>query len=386
MTYRGFSIFLFAALLTGLTACAEKPSPDKGNGAATEPIKLGAFAALTGNNAVQGSLMAQGIALAIEEANASGGVLGRQLLLLTEDTQSKATEAAAVVTKLINSEAVVAVIGESASSRTLAAAPVAQQNRIPLVSPISTSVKVTEFGDCIFRVCFIDPFQGTVMATFAAKTLKVKSVAVLKDTKSDYSIGLRDEFVKTFTSLGGAVVGEQAYSTGDKDFKAQLTALKALAPEAIFVPGYYAEVALIARQARELGITTPFIGGDAWDSSGLLEVAGNALEGSYFSTHISFADTSRRIQDFAERYRKRFNQPPEVTSALGYDAAKIVVESIRQAGSAKPEDIRTALTKVENFSGVSGTITIDEKRNARKPAVVLRIDGKSFVPVESLAP
>jgi branched-chain amino acid transport system substrate-binding protein len=350
-------------------------------------IKIGQFSALTGGNAVQGTAVANGVTLAIEEANAAGGVLGKKIKLITEDNQSKSSESATVVTKLINSENVVAVIGESASSRTLAAAPIAQQNKIPLVTPVSTNERVTQVGDYIFRVCFIDPFQGTVMAKFTANTLKVKKVALLKDVKSDYSVGLTDAFVKTFTALGGEIVGTQAYNTGDKDFKAQLTSLKAKNPEVIFVPGYYAEVSLIARQARELGITVPLAGGDAWDANSLIPVAGNTLEGSYFSSHVSFEDTSKVIQDFLAKYKQRFGSLPEsVNAVLGYDAGKIVVEAIKNSKTAKPEDIRNELAKTQNFKGVSGNITIDANRNATKPAVVLQIKGDKFVYVATVNP
>jgi branched-chain amino acid transport system substrate-binding protein len=372
------SALLIAATLVGTAMAGCKSDSNE--------IKIGQFASITGGNASFGVSSSQGVRMAFEEINAAGGILGKKINLVTEDDRSSPGEASTVVTKLINSENVAVVIGEVASSRTLAAAPIAQQNKIPLVSPASTNIKVTQVGDYIFRVCFIDPFQGTVMAKFAANTLKAKKVAIIQDNKSDYSIGLTEYFTKKFTGLGGEIVEVQVFSAGDKDFKAQLTSIKSKNPEVIFIPAYYAETSLIARQAKELGINVPLIGGDGWDSDALVKVAGTALEGCYFSNHVSVNDTSKFVQDFVAKYKLLYKETPDAMSVLGYDAAKIVAEAIKNSKTAKPEDIRNELAKIQNFRGVSGTITIDADRNATKPAVVLQIRGDKFVYVESVNP
>jgi branched-chain amino acid transport system substrate-binding protein len=246
------------------------------------------------------------VRLATDELNAAGGIGGKTIELKVEDDQSKAEEAATAVQKLINQDHVIALIGEVASSRSLAAAPIAQSNGVPMISPSSTNPAVTLKGDFIFRTCFIDPFQGTVMAKFAAQNLGFKRVAILKDVKNDYSIGLAKFFTEEFVGKqGGSIVGEQAYNEGDSDFRSQLTALKANNPEALFVPGYYTEVGLIARQARELGITAPLLGGDGWVSDQLLTIGGEALNGCYYSNHFSpDAPDSRCVQGFLARYNE----------------------------------------------------------------------------------
>jgi branched-chain amino acid transport system substrate-binding protein len=272
---------------------------------------------------------------------------------------------------------VVALLGEIASSNSLAAAPVAQSSRIPMVSPGSTNPKVTEVGDYIFRVCFIDPFQGQVMAKFAYHTLKVKKVAVLRDIKSDYSVGLANFFVEAFKSMGGEIIGDESYSAGDKDFTAQLTSLKATNPEALFVPGYYTEVGLIARQARKLGIKVSLLGGDGWDSSKLWEIGGEALNGCYYSNHYSVDDPSPILQKFVADYKAKYGHTadsiPDAMAALGYDAALVLADAMKRAQSFRPDSIKMALAQTKGFMGVTGNTTLDEKRNAVKPAVVLEV-------------
>src|SRR6202142_3851079 len=324
--------------------------------------------------------------MAINDLNAAGGVLGKKIQLLTEDDQSQAGQPATVVRKLISSDDVMAILGEVASSRSLEAAPICQENKIPMISPASTNPKVTGAGDYIFRVCFIDPFQGTVMANFARKTLKLKTAAVLKEASSDYSVGLAKYFVAGFTADGGQIVGEENYSHGDKDFSAQLTALKADNPDGIFVPGYYTEVGLIALQARQLGITVPLFGGDGWESSSLVPIGGKALEGCYFSTHYSPQDTSPAVQDFVKEYRAKYSDTPDAMAALGYDSAMILADAIKRAGSADGVKIRDALAATKDFPGVTGKITIDANRNASKPAVILTVTNGQFQYVETIAP
>jgi branched-chain amino acid transport system substrate-binding protein len=357
-----------------------------GGGGDASEILIGEFGSLTGTTATFGISSKNGIDMAIDEVNAAGGVLGKKIRMVIEDDQGKPEEAQTVVTKLITSDQVVAVLGEVASSRTLAAAPVAQQNGIPLITPSSTNPKVTEVGDYIFRVCFIDPFQGLVMAKFATNTLKVKNVAILRDIKNDYSVGLAKVFTENFTKLGGTISSDQSYSEGDTDFSAQLTAIRATNPQAIYVPGYYTEVALIARQAHSLGLTIPLLGGDGWDSPRLTEIGGPALDGSYFSNHYSIQDPSPAIQKFVADYKARFGEAPDALAALAYDAAKVLVDAMRRANTTDGAKVRDAIAQTKDFPGVTGKITIDAQRNAVKPAVVLKIVGGKLQYVETINP
>jgi len=366
-----------------LTGC-DKPASTPG--AATGPIKVGEFASMTGSEATFGQSSHEGTLLAVDHLNAAGGVLGRKMELLMEDDQSQAGQPATVVRKLIARDGVVAVLGEVASSRSLEAAPICQQSQIPMISPSSTNPKVTAVGDYIFRVCFIDPFQGTVMANFARHTLHLKKVAVLTDVKSDYSLGLAKFFKEGFIADGGAIVAEQNYSSGDKDFSAELTALKAVNPDGIFVPGYYTEVGLIALQAKQLGLNVPLLGGDGWESSSLIPIGGAALEGDYFSTHYSPEDTSAAVQDFVKAFRAKYNKTPDAMAALGYDSAMILADAMKRAGTADGAKVRDALAATKDFQGVTGKITMDADRNASKPAVILVIRDGQFKYVETVAP
>ena len=352
---------------------------------AQDTIKVGEFAALTGGIASFGQSSHKGTLLAIDELNAAGGVLGKKLALLTEDDQSLAGQPATIVRKLISQDHVVAILGEVASSKSLEAAPICQENHIPMISPASTNPKVTETGDYIFRVCFIDPFQGTVMAKFAASR-GWKKVAVLTDVKQDYSMGLAQFFKAGVVQGGGEIVKEQSYSSGDKDFKPQLTSLKAAQPEAIFVPGYYAEVALIAKQARLLGIKAPLLGGDGWMGDSLLKVAGNALDGCFFSCHFSADDKAPAVQGFLTSYRKKYGAEPDDMAALGYDSAMILAAAIKRAGTTESAALRDALAATKDHPGVTGRITLDDKRNATKPAVILGVGQGGFHFVESVTP
>ncbi|HKQ84518.1 MAG TPA: ABC transporter substrate-binding protein [Steroidobacteraceae bacterium] len=371
---------LASVLVFALAACKG------GTGAGDNEIVVGEFGSLTGGTATFGQSTHNGVTMAFEEINAAGGVLGKKLKVLVEDDQSKPEEAATAVTKLISQDRVVAVIGEVASSRTLAAAPIAQANKVPLISPASTNPRVTQVGDYIFRVCFIDPFQGAVMAKFAGNSLKLKKVAILYDVRNDYSVGLRNFFSETFKGLGGAIIGEQSYSEGDSDFRAQLTQLKSLGPEAIYVPGYYTEVGTIARQARELGLTVPLMGGDGWDSPKLTEIGGQAIEGSYLSNHYSVDDPSPAIQKFVTAYKTKYGVVPDALAALGYDAAYVLADAMKRAGSTDGAKVRDAIAATARFVGVTGTINIDKDRNAVKPAVILKVAGGKFEYVETIAP
>lgn len=357
------------------------------SGGGESEIKIGEFASLTGREATFGTSSHEGTFMAIEEINAAGGVLGKKLKLLTEDNQSKAGDSATVVNKLISRDGVVAMLGEVASSRSLEAAPICQANKIPMISPSSTNPKVTETGDYIFRVCFIDPFQGTVMANFATKTLKAKRVAVFTDVKSDYSKGLAKFFKERFLANGGEIVAELDYNGGDKDFKGQLTAIKAANPDGVFVPGYYTECALISIQAKQLGLTVPLFGGDGWESEKLFEIGGDSVVGNYLSTHYSPEVGSELSKKFVENYKKRWNgKTPDALAACGYDSALVLADAIKRAGSTDGQKVRDAIAATRNFPAVTGTITINEKRDATKSAVILKIAKGKYEYLETVEP
>ena len=376
---------LAAAIAFTFAACSGGGTPGQGSGGADE-ILVGEFSSLTGGTATFGQSTHNGIVLAFDEVNAAGGVNGRRLKLLTEDDQSKPEEAATAATKLITQNRVVALLGEVASSRSLAAAPIAQSNRVPMISPSSTDPKVTQVGDYIFRVCFLDSFQGAVVAKFVKNSLKLQKVAVLYDVRNDYSVGLRGFFSQSFKELGGQIVGEQSFSEGDSDFRAQLTQLKSLAPEAIYVPGYYTEAGSIARQARELGITAPLVGSDGWDSPKLLEIGGDAIKGSYLSNHYSVDDPSPVIQKFLADYKARHGAMPDALAALAYDSAKILADALKRAGSTDGPRLRDAIAATRDFQGVTGRITIGPDRNAIKPAFLLKVGNGKFDLLETAAP
>src|SRR5688500_981248 len=360
------SVLAIGALL--VTSCSRQ----------SDTIRVGEYASLTGKDATFGQSSHKGAVMAFEELNTAGGVLGKKLELMTEDNQSRPGESATVVKKLITREKVVALLGEVASSRSLEAAPNAQNARIPMIAPAATNPAVTETGDYIFRVCFIDPFQGTVMAKFARDDLKVTKVGILTSVSNAYSVGLANFFRETFTKNGGTVAIEQKYTEGDKDFRAQLTAIKAAGIEAIFVPGYYTEAALIVRQARDLGMTIPFFGGDGWESEKLLEIGGAALNGCYYSTHFSPENKEPNVATFVQKFKARWsNETPDAFAALGYDAAYVLVDAIKRAGTTEGPKLRDALAATKNFVGATGVTTIDQDRNATKGATIIAIkDGK----------
>ncbi|NBQ58198.1 MAG: ABC transporter substrate-binding protein, partial [Opitutaceae bacterium] len=319
---------------------------------------------------------------------AAGGVLGKKLELITEDNQTKPGESATAVKKLISRDKVVALIGEVASGRSLEAAPIAQAAKIPMIAPAATNPKVTQTGNYIFRVCFIDPFQGTVMAKFAQTDLKAKKVAVLSSVSNAYSVGLAKFFKETFTANGGIIVSEKNFSEGDKDFRAQLTAVKAAGADAVFVPSYYTEAALIARQARDLGINVPFFGGDGWVADQLLEIGGEALNGCYYSTHFSPENQDSVVQAFVKKFKARWgaNENPDAFAALGYDAAYVLVDAIKRAGSTEGPKLRDALAATKNFAGVTGVTNIDANRDASKPAAIIAIKNGKLEFLKTVAP
>ncbi len=374
MTFHRRALAYAVAALAAVTAHAQNT------------IKIGEYASLTGKEATYGQAAHRGTLLAIEEANAAGGVLGRKLELVVEDTQSKPGESATVVKKLISRDKVVALLGEIASSRTLEAAPIAQNAKIPLITPGSTNPEVTAKGNYIFRVCFMDSFQGTVMAKFARGSLKLSRVAVLSSVSNAQSVGLSRFFKQRFAADGGTVVLEQKYAEGDKDFRAQLTAIKAAGIEGIFVPGYSAEAALICKQARDLGISVPLFGIDGWESSELLSIGGKAVEGTYFSTHYSAESQDPAVTAFNARFQQRWGAGTDALSALGYDSALVLIDALKRAGTTESAKLREALAATKNFRGVTGTISFDDQRNPTKSAVVLTVKDGKFRFVETVAP
>ena len=367
-----------AKLLLGLFALALGCKKESGSGvvgaSGTGPIVVGEVGSMTGTEATFGTSSDRGIQLHVSEVNAEGGVKGRQISVIALDDEGKPEEAATAVTRLIASEHVTAILGEVASTRSLFMAPKCQAAKVPMVSPSSTNERVTKVGDYIFRACFIDPFQGYVMAKFATGTLKLSKAAVLKDVRNDYSVGLAKVFMENFKKLGGQITDEESFSNGDVDFKAQLTNIKKSNPEALYVPGYYTDVGLIARQAREVGFSGPLLGGDGWDSEKLYEIGGDALLGCYFSNHYSVDDPSPRIQQFVARFKKAYGgQSPDSLAAQAYDAAGMLFDAMKRATDLSGPAIRDALAQTKNYPGVTGDISMDENRNASKPAVVLRI-------------
>lgn len=347
--------------------------------AVAQDIKIGGVGPVTGDAATFGVSTKNGIVMAVEEWNAKGGVFGgRKAKLIFEDDKGDPAEGATVYTKLIQQDNVVAIIGTVMSKVTLAGAPIAQASGIPMISPTSTNEKVTLVGDYIFRACFIDPFQGTVGASFAFKDLKAKKAAAIFDLGNDYTKGLAENFKATFEKLAGkgSVVAYEGHPSGATDFKAQLTKIIMAKPDVLYVPDYYNDVGLIAKQARELGFKGPMVGGDGWDSPELVKIGGTAVENGFFTNHYSPSDKRPIVQDFVKKYTVKFGSEPDALAALAYDAAYIMLDAIKRAGSTKGSAIRDALVKT-NLDTVSGKVTFDANRNPIKPAVIIEMkDGK----------
>ena len=397
---------LMLAIALGVTLLAAGCG---GAGGGKDELVIGEYGSLTGADATFGTSTKLGVEVALAELTSlkQGKIGGLPVRVSAEDDQGQAAEAATVVQKLINQDRVVAVIGEVASSRSLAAAPICQSNGVPMISPSSTNPKVTQVGDYIFRMCFLDDFQGHSVAMFATKTLGLKRIAILKDVKSDYSVGLTEFFTTAIHEMGGTIVAEQAYSAGDQDFSAQLTAIKAKKPEAIYIPGYYTEVGLIARKARELGINVPLLGSDGWESEKLLEIGGDALNGAYYTNHWALDLPDPRLQAFLKTFReKNAGSDPDAIAGLAYDAANVLFACLEKLavddpatfkalGSTKagtPErkaataKLRDLIAATKDYPGVTGTITLDANRNASKSLVVLEIKGGKKVFNTSINP
>ena len=385
-TWRGLRIVLAACALMAFAAC-DKGKKDGGgtgsggSGGANNPppasgsIVVGHFASMTGPQATFGISTDQAIRLAIEEKNAKGGIKGRKIELVTIDDAGKQTEAVTAVTRLINDHKVVAILGEVASSLSLAGGPVAQKAKIPMISPSSTNPDVTDVGDYVFRVCFLDDFQGWVDAKFARENLKATKAAILYDQAQAYSSGLADYFEKAFKEMGGTIVTKQAYTGGNLEITSQLQSIKSAGAEVVFLPGYYSDAGTIIRKARESGIKAPFLGGDGWDSEELPKIAGDAINGNYFSNHYAPEEDRPEVKNFVENYKKKYGSTADGLAALGYDAALVLFDAIERAPSTSGKDLRDAIAATKNFTGVTGTFSIDENRNAMKSAVIVEYKG-----------
>jgi branched-chain amino acid transport system substrate-binding protein len=372
------SRLVWLAILT-LLACKPRDS----NGAPStgqETVTIGAYLSMTGALATFGQTTARGAEMAIDEINRAGGVKGKQLELVVLDDQGKADEAGNTVARLIDVNGAVAVVGEVASTLSLVGGRIAQRRGVPMVSPSSTNPKVTQVGDYVFRVCFVDPFQGFVMAKFARQQLQLGRVAIFKDVRNDYSIGLADAFSRAFQRMGGRIVAEESYGAGDTEFSAQLTKIKGESPDALYVPGYYTDVGAIARQARRLGVTVPMLGGDGWESPELRAIGGKDIVGSYYSNHFAPDNPTPVARRFIEAYEARFHEPPGALTSLGYDAVMVIADAMRRAPDFSPKAIRAALAATSGFAASTGTLTLDAQRNPVKPAVVVRVtaDGEKF--------
>jgi len=379
-----------------------------GGNASKDELVIGEYGSLTGGDATFGQSTKAGVEVALDEliAQKQGKIGGMSVRVVVEDDQGRPEEAASVVQKLVNQDRVIAVVGEVASSRSLAGGPICQKNEVPMISPSSTNPGVTQIGDFIFRMCYLDDFQGQVMARFTAQNLGLKQVAMLKDVKNDYSVALAQFFTDEFVKQGGTVLIEQSYQSGDPDFRAPLTAIKAKRPQAIIVPGYYTEAGLIGRQARELGLGMPIIGGDGWESEKLLEIGGEAMNGCYYANHWSLDQANPRLQAFLAAYRAKFKGDPDAIGGLAYDAATVLFRCLEklaaedratfgglgsskagtEARKAATRKLRDLIAATAGYEGATGTITLDENRNPKKPIVVIAVkDGKKVFET-SIAP
>ncbi len=349
-------------------------------------IKIGAVTCLTGELSTFGVSSKQGADLAVGEINSAGGVLGQPIDLIVEDNGSKAGETATIFRKFVSQDKVAAILGDLTSSATMEGAPIAQDAKIPMLTPSATNVAITKVGNYIFRSCFVDPFTGRIMAKFALDQLKAKQAIVITDVKQDYSVGLTEAIRQYFVANGARILTELSYSSGDTNFRTQLTEVRMEHPDVIFLPGYYTEAALILRQAKQLGIACPFVGGEGWDSPVLIQIAGKSADGNYYTDHFSANDPSPRVQKFVQEYRAKYGSIPDALAALWYDGARLMAQALQRAGSTDPEKIRDALAGTRDFEGVTGRISIDENRNAAKPGVILKIENGALKMVQEVSP
>lgn len=364
-----------AATPGATTTTSAKPYP-----ADAKTILLGEYGALTGSQASFGTSTDNAIKMAIAEINAKGGVLGKPVEVRVEDDNSRADQVPSAVLKLINEDNVLAVMGEVASSSSLAAAPICQKAGVPMLSPTSTNPKVTQVGDYIFRACFIDPYVGESLAKFAKNKLNAKTAAIFTDVKSDYSKGLSQYFKDSFTKVGGKIVSSESYQAGDTNFRSQLTNIKGARPDVIYIPGYYTEVGNIAVQARSLGMNQTLMGSDGWDSPKLFDIGKSAVNNSYFSNHYSPEDKNPKVVKFVADYKQKYGETPDALAAVAYDAAYIMFDAITRSGGTDRAKLRDALAATKDFDGVTGKISIDKDRNAEKKLVIIKIqNGKTVV-------
>lgn len=379
-----------ALLLAALLAAAgcRRGSGAGGGGVVVEPtpdlrVRLGVFMSLTGDTAQYGISALNGYRMAVEEANATGGAGGRRVELVVQDTRSDGVETEVVVERLIREVRVHALLGEVVSSRSLAGARVAQREGVPMLTPSATSPDVTAVGSYVFRSCYTDIFQGAAIAYFATGQLGARRAAFLVDRDQRYSVELARLIREDFVRHGGAVVAEQEYDAGAADFSVQLAEVGAASPDVVFIPGYYLEVGLLARQARAIGIDVPLVGGDGWDSPRLYEIGGDAMTGGFYSSHFSAEDPDPQVQRFVADYRRLFVATPDSFAATAYDAARIMLAAVARAPSLERAAIRDALAATREFPGVTGSVTFDEERNAVKPIVVVRIGNSGHLSVET---
>ncbi|ETT88613.1 ABC transporter substrate-binding protein [Viridibacillus sp. FSL R5-0477] len=382
------SVFLASSLIIGVLAgCGEKDgatSGGSGGGKDSDVIKIGMNLELSGGVASYGSGVAAGAELAIDEINKAGGIDGKQIKTVKIDNKSDAAEATSAAIKLATQEKVVAQIGSATSGNTVAAVQIAEKNKMPIIGPSATSTTVTvnedgSVNDYAFRTCFIDPFQGQIAANYATKDLKLKNVAIYADSSSDYAKGLAKSFKETVEANGGKVVAEEAYIAKDTDFKSILTRLKSKKPEFIYIPGYYEEVGLIVKQAREAGIDVPLMGGDGWDSPKMVELAGkDALNNTFFTNHYSSEDPDEKIQKFVSAFKDaNKDKAPDAFNALGYDTVYWLKDAIERAGSTDGEAVQKELAATKDLPLVTGTFSVDENHHPVKTATVLEFkDGK----------
>jgi branched-chain amino acid transport system substrate-binding protein len=374
-------IVVLAALSLLLASCSKSK----------KEIVIGGLFPLSGSTATFGQSSKQAMELAVAEVNQAGGMMvgGTTLPVraVYEDDEGQPEKAANACQKLISKDGIIAIIGAVASKNSLAIAPICQESRVPMISSASTNEKVTEAGDFVFRACFIDPFQGMVMATYAAKTLGAKKAAVIYDNGNDYNKGLAQVFSKKFEEYGGKIVAKEAFTdeANTVDFKAQLTNIKATAPDFLYCPNYYAADAMIMKQSKEIGLSVPTGGGDGWDSPKLVEIGGQSVEGCMFSNHFSKDDTSAVVRNFVDKYKQKFGAEPDALASLAYDAAVILMSAIKKTGSLDPDALKEAI-RTSPVAGVSGNITFDEKRNPIKSAVILKIKDGKQVFVERVKP
>ena len=384
---------LFSFIFFFTISCIPQKNNDSnqsGQAMATDDeIRVGAVFPMTGPIATYGQESINGIKLALKKMAPPEGIKGKKIRLIVEDNKGEPAETANAVRKLIDVDKVHVLLGAVASSNTLAGAPIAQAAKVPMITPASTNEAVTQKGKFISRTCFTDNFQGVVMAKFAYESLQKKKAAVVIDVASDYSQGLANVFDTKFKELGGSIVsGKYSYTQGDKDFRSLLRRIKRAEPDVIFVPGYYTEVGVMLQQARQMGITLPILGGDGWDSPKLQELAGSeGIAGNYISSHFSPDDTTPLVSNFVKEYKNTFGgHVPGSMAALSYDSVMVLIDAFKRADDLSREKINQAVITTKNLTGITGTITIDENRNALKPAVVLETTAKGMVFKQKITP